>query len=296
MNTTIKHIFRKSLFKVLSKIICYHCPNMQITNFFKSGKEAALLWYEHDADFMAATVSYYALFAVVPMIVLTITLMGFVFGREYVTEVLILWGSVLGTDLIALLTQAVGNLEGLSNGFAWPLFGVIFFSGMTVMAFNSLTSGLHTLWGIPHQGIRGWIKKCIQSILCISVIEVYVLTLFFLHRPENWLFQNSTGLLLVILQISISIVASTILFSLFMRILPWERPSFKARLMGSFVASCLFVIAKILVAIYVTITPVPGLFGTAGVLLVLLIWVYVAVMIFYFGAAVAYFFDQQLAQ
>lgn len=267
-----------------------------LVKLFKTFKKAGLLWYEHDADFMAATVSYYTLFAVAPMLLLTISLTSLVYGREYVSEVMSLWGSVLGTDLVLLLTQAVSNLEGISSNFAVPILGAIFFSGMTVMAFNSLTSGLHTLWGIPHQGIRGWMKKCVQSLLCIFSIEVYFLFLLGIHKLEVWFNLGLGDTVSTVLHLALSFAATAILFSMFFLILPWERPTLIPRITGALVASGMFLVAKYLVSVYVTVTPVPGLFDAAGLILVLLIWIYVTVMIFYFGAALAFIINPKLTK
>ena len=86
----------------------------------------------------------------------------------------------------------------------------------------------------------------------------------------------------------IFLVMTTVLFSLMFKILPWQAPAFKSRLWGSFVASVLLYLARSLVALYITLTPVPGLFGVAGLLVVLLIWTFVSTGIIYYGAAFAY--------
>ena len=98
-------------------------------------KKAAVLWYDRDADHAAAMVSYYALFAVVPLLFLSITISGFVYGQGFVLATLASWGSVLGADLLGLLQVSLQNLSALSNKFALPLVGALFFSGMIIVLF-----------------------------------------------------------------------------------------------------------------------------------------------------------------
>lgn len=254
-------------------------------------KDAGMRWYDKDADYAAATVSYYALFAITPLLLLTVTLIGLVFGREYIAEVLLRWGAVLTPDVAALLQEAVLNLGALSANFGIPLVGAVFFSGMVVVMCNAITTGLHNVWGIPHEGVRGWVKKTINSVLFIIALELYLLIIVGLSKLTEFLTTYIDVPLATLVQVILILAATTILFSLIYHILPWRTPSLKSRIVGSLVASVLFVAAKVGVVWYVAFTPVPDLFGTAGLLLILLIWIYVITSIVYFGAAVAYAYD-----
>lgn len=257
--------------------------------FFETVWETAYLWYDKDADHMAATVSYYSLFAMVPFLLLTITIVGYLYGKDFIENTLLEWGSVLGPDVLNLLTHAIDNLETTADAFGFPIVGALFFSGMVVVLLNAFTSGLHKLWSIPHQGVRGWVKKSINAVFFIVVVEIYLLFLVGLEAITSYLI-DATGLaiLLSLVKPLFFIVATTVLFSLVYRILPWRGPSVSARLFGAFIASILFALAKSLVSLYVSATPVPGLFGAAGLMLVLLIWVYATAAIIYFGAAYAH--------
>lgn len=260
----------------------------RLARYLKLSKEAAFLWYDKDADFMAATVSYYALFAVTPFLLLTLSLSGLVYGREEVALTFVDWGSVLGPDLIALLSEAVRNLMALSNDFSIPFFGTLFFSGMTIVMFNTFTTGIHNLWGIKHAGFLGWVKKCIHSAFFVVAFQMYLVILVGMYRLIDVLTANYGGAVANVIGALGVITLTTVLFSLMFWLLPWQRPPLPDRLLGAFTAGVLFTIAKFLIALYITLTPVPGLFGAAGVLLALLIWVYVSVAILYFGAAMAY--------
>ena len=246
-------------------------------------KDAAFLWYDKDADYMAATVAYYALFAIAPLILLTVTLLSLVFERDLIRDELLRWGAVLGPDVNTLLSQAVLNLSELSVGIGVPIFGALFFSGMVVMMCNTITSGFHSLWGIPHKGIKGWFLKSRNSILFLLVLELYLLVMI-----GSSFMTDSLGIGRIVFYFG----ATTALFSIMYRVLPWSAPSLLARLCGAAIASLLFTLAKVAVASYVAMTPVPGLFGTAGLMLVLLIWLYVIAGIIYYGAAVAYTLDK----
>lgn len=268
--------------------LCYDWSMPRIAHFFQNCKEAAYLWYEKDADLMAATISYYAIFAVTPLLLITISLSSLLYGKEHVAQTFTEWGSILGPDLVALLTDAVANLELLSGNFATPFLGALFFSGMTIVMFNAFTTGLHNLWNLPYHGVFSWIKKSANSAEFIIAFEIYLLLLIGFYKGVETVPSFQTGIITDVLSIVVSIVLTTALFGLMYHLLPRRHPNFSARMVGAFVAGILFTAAKSLIGIYLLLTPVPGLFGAAGLLVVLLIWVYISVSIIYFGATLSY--------
>lgn len=256
-------------------------------------RDAAHLWYDKDADHLAAMVSYYAIYAMTPLLLLIITIISLIYGNDLALTTLLKWGSVLGGDVEQMLYNAVKNLMELSNGYALPVLGTFFFSWMVVVMLNTFTSGLHHLWGIPHRGLRGWLKKSCNSLIFLVVFQVYLLFLFGFSNIISY-FVDATGwFTLICLQALFFLITTAILFSVAYRMLPWEAPPLRARLIGGAIASILFTIAKGSVALYVERTPTPDLYEAAGIIIVLLIWIYVTVSIMYYGAAVAHIIGKQ---
>lgn len=242
-------------------------------------RDAAELWYDRDGDRLAAVVSYYAVFALIPLMLAIVTLVGFFFGEAVVADVLRGWGSVLGQDLVALLQEAVANLRELSSGFGVPVVGSLFFLGITIMGFNELAQGFHELWSIPHQGFRGFVKKSVSAILFILFLCVFVAVIAALAS-----FVNGSG----VARFSASVFLLAVLFAVAYRLLPYYKLPVVSALVGGAVASVLFTLTKLIIAYYVSFTPFPDLYGTAGLVVALLIWVFASAAIIYYGAAVAY--------
>lgn len=249
--------------------------------------QAALLWYDKDADRHASTLSYYVLFAIVPLLLLSVTVSSVLYGKAVVVNLLWSWGEVLGQDTLLLLQTAVANLEATTAHFSIPLFGAVFFSGMVIVMINAFTSGVHYLWEIPHQGFIGWVKKCLYSLKFIVLIELYLVLLIGMEIVLRLLPSWSD-----LLRPLIFILTSAGLFMMAYRVLPWRKLSFRACAYGGVVAAILFAIAKFLVAWYISYTPVPGLFGAAGIVVALLIWIYVTAAVLYYGSTVAFVYER----
>lgn len=257
----------------------------------QSLKATCSLWYHNDADHLAASVSYYSLFGLVPFILLTLAFTSFIFGREVVSGYLMAAGGLLGGDILSLLTDAISNLETMAGKFSIPLLGVVFFSGMTIVMINTFTSGLMHIWSVSHHGFRGWLNKSFRSVLFVVLVQIVVLLMLVVQLAATWLTFLPLWLVTAFVFLG-NFILITFLISLAYGTLLWETPSWRARWRGAIVASALFYAAKLLVAFYVSITPFPGLFGAAGLLVVLLIWVYATVSILYFGAALAKVLDR----
>jgi membrane protein len=271
-------------------MLCYY---QFMKYFFMLLIQATQLWYIKDSDRMAATVSYYGLFALVPLLFLSVVIASLLYGKVFVVDTLNNWGSVLGPELLGLLQVAVKNLEQLSVGFGWPIFGAIFFSSMVVVMFNTFSTGLTHLWGVSPRSFKNWLKKSCRSVVFIIVFEAYLLCLVLFNLGTQSLLGDAF-MGQYILQLLILLVSTTVLFTLAYRILPDLAPSRKACFFGAMVASVLFLVARLFVALYIAITPVPGLYGAAGLILALLIWLYTSTAVVYFGAAFAHVLDASL--
>ena len=253
-------------------------------DFLSTVVGAGKLWYHKDAGAKAAVVSYYMLFAVTPILLLTVSVTGFLYGKELVVKMFNSWGTVLGEDMLILLHEAVLNLEVVTQS-QLPLFAVIFFSVMIVLMCNAFSSGLQQLWGTQKKGLIILVLKSARSLLFIVIFELYLVVLIGFALLLDGMHP---GLLRMFLDAFLFTIASAILFSLMYSVLVTKSPPLRCRLVGGFIASILFLLARWFVAWYVLTTPVPGLFGTAGLILVLLIWVYVSVSVIYYGAAFAH--------
>lgn len=273
---------------VVQKIECVSCYYRDMKNFLQTARGAARLWYDTDADNRAATVSYYVIFAVVPLLLLTIAIHSVVFGEAFIVQTLNQWGSVLGTDVLMLLGNAVQNLEAISTGFGIPVFGTLFFTVMVIMMLNTFTTGIHAIWGMRHRGFRGWLRKSKHSVAFIVIFEMYLFCMLVLTSIVSWMEQLVPFFGIVLFDAFSFLVMTTVLFALAFKILPWQAPALRSRILGSFVASVLLYFARALVTAYIALSPVPGLFGVAGLIVVLLIWVFVSTAIIYYGAAFAF--------
>lgn len=252
-------------------------------------RAAALRWYNHDADHLAAALAYYTPFALTPLIFVSVSVLSLVYGSNYAVDMLMVWGSVLGPEMLELLSGAIGNLRATATGLHIPIFGSVFFFAMIVVAFNTLTSGFHHIWEVPHTGVRGWVQKSWRSVVFVFVLQAYLILVMGL---DGLVLSLSSETYLPGIAMVVAFFATTWLFYLAYRFLPLAPHSRRASLTGALIASVLLGVAKSLIALYVAEAAVPRLYDAAGLIVALLIWIYACAAIVYFGAAVVHEYDR----
>jgi membrane protein len=235
----------------------------------------------------AAAFSYYAPFALVPLLLVSLGVSGLFFGLPFVKNMFLGWGNVFGSDLTALMSAAVQNLDIQVHTYNIPIIAIAFFSLVSILAFNVLGMGFERIWGKHEVNLRSWLRQSVRSIFFILILQLYLLILITLEGVWAFLDFDTRLVPLIIWFLSISC-----LFTLFYRLLVAGAPSLRACFVGGMTAGLLFVFARNIVTIYLAAKPVLNIFGAAGLLLVLLIWVYVLAAIIYYGAIVAARYDQ----
>ena len=248
---------------------------------------ATAIWLQREADIHAAALAYFVPFAITPLLLLSITLVGIIIGADEVGILLLQWGNSLDPDLTDLLLISVYNFDDLTTSYYIPLLATIFFSAMVVVTFNSLVSGLNKIWQVESNGWRNFFKRSGRSLLFFLFLQSYLIGLILIDRMFLFLSHIQFVNLLGYARPAIFFGSTLLLFTLSYGILTLRAPSFRSRFYGALVASSMILFTRELVTLHTATTPIPGLFGAAGLIIVLLIWIYVSASIVFFGAAFA---------
>lgn len=245
--------------------------------------EAAKIWFERGAGYYAAAFSYYAPLALVPLLFFSVTVVGFFYGEAFTGKVFAEWGSVLGNDLVEVIKFALENISTETSSSKVPVIGGMFFLGFYIVALNVMSDGFQRLWGRETRGLKVWFQKSLRATVFLFVLQIYfiiIIAIDFFIAP-TFFGDNS------IISALIIFISTVFFLAALYRKLATRGPKWKACLAGSFVASLFLMVIKSLVDIYIANTPVLTLYGAAGLILILFVWVYIMAAIIFYGAAVA---------
>ena len=258
-------------------------------------KKAVSAWVDDYAPSMGAAISYYTVFSLAPLLIIVIAIAGAVFGREAVEgQIVAQLGGLIGTDGATAVQGLIKSASDPAKGLVASVvsFGVLVVGATTVFA--ELQSALDRIWHVPEKakpsGLWGLLRARFLSfglvlglafLLMVSLVVSAALAAF-----GSW----SSGLMpgweivLQIVNIGISLVISTLLFSMIYKLMPSVRIAWRDVLVGATVTAILFEVGKLLIGLYIGKSGVTSAFGAAGSLAVLLLWVYYSAQIFLLGA------------
>ncbi len=262
--------------------------------FFRLFAHALALWVKKEADQHAAAMAYFTPFALTPLIIFSITLAGLIVGGEQVTTMLLRWGNAIDSGVTDLLYNSVQNFDSLSGTFLFPALGLVFITILVFMTLNSFAAGLHKMWDVEFGGVRQYFLRMGKIALTIGLLEVYLVAFMFLSSSLAVAANFVQVLSLPLVSLFVGFVSTVLLISLIYGTLALESPSFQARSAGAIIATTLLMFTRELVAIHFATAPVQSLFGAAGLLISLLVWVYVAAGILLYGAAFARVYEEEV--
>ena len=250
-----------------------------------------------DCPAMAAALAYYTVISMPPMLVLVVMIAGFVFGREAVHQAIVdqirdFVGGGAGEQVGTMIGSA---RETLSGGTASIIFGigVLIFAATTSVA--HLQTVLNRAWEVQPDpkmsGITNFFTKRLLSFAMILGIAFLLLVSMALSTALAAFGNTISGYLagfsstiLQALSFVVSLVVITFLFSAMFKFMPDAEIRWEDVWVGGFFTASLFVIGKFLIGFYFGKSDPGGMYGAAGSLILILIWIYYSSMILLVGA------------
>ena len=248
-------------------------------------------WGERRPSRLAASIAYYSMFSLVPMIYISMTVAEIFLGElASSSQVYIKIEEVLGSDIAQFIEELVVGLSQTTTGSS-TIVTVISFLALIFAAsglFTQLKFSLNEIWDAPtpvQSGAMGFIKtRLLAFVLVIGVglLLVLVVTISIIGSIiRSFLDINNP---IVIGQITVIILITTLAFSLLYKILPDVPIKWRDVWRGAAISAVSIYIASLLVGLYFSYSNLGSAWGAAGALAVLLITVYYFSQIFLLGA------------
>jgi membrane protein len=257
-------------------------------------RETFFEWSEDRAPRLGAALAYYTVFALAPGLILIIALAGLLLGKEaaqgqIISQVQDLVGEAGGQAVRAAIESArnaSGSLLATSLGAVTLVFGLW-------GVFGELQDALNTIWGVttrPGRGVIDIIKERFWSFAMVVGIGFLLLVSL---AASAWLAALGTFLsrqlplpaaMLETINALLSFVVITFMFAVIYKLLPDVRIAWRNVWTGAAVTAVLFTIGKTLIGLYLGRSSVASVYGAAGSLIVILLWIYYSAQIVFFGA------------
>lgn len=252
-------------------------------------------WSARDVGTDAASLAYSAIFSMPGLLIIVIWFAGIFFGEEAVRgEITSFLGSMMGHDVGKSVEEMVvsgmidkKNVVMKAVGVASLVFGA-------TTLFFQLQKSLNKLWDVVAAPKRAWEKYILDRANSLGMILIIAFLLLitllisaFIGLANNWVihqFGIETLAFMNIINAVIGFLVTMLLFAAIFKILPDVELEWKSVWIGAAVTAALFTVGKFLLTYYFDTFKPTSSFGTAGTIILLMLWINYTCQIIFFGA------------
>lgn len=266
----------------------------RLQNYWGIVKDTIQGWSDHNALRLGAALAYYTVFAMAPLFLIAIAIAGLVFGPEAANRQL--FGQI--NDMVgnsggeAIQAMVAGANKPRAGTWATIVGAVTLLVGAAGV-FLSLQEALNTIWQVRQKagyGIRHFIKARLLSFAMVLVLGFLLLVSLIVSAALAALGKFLSGLLpeeeilwqVVNFVISLGII--TVLFAAIFKVLPDVKVPWRHVWWGALVSALLFDLGKFALGLYLGRSSFGSIYGAAGSLMIVLLWVYYSSQTLFLGA------------
>lgn len=252
-------------------------------------------WIDDYVQSMGAALAFYTLFSIAPLLLIVLSITGFVFGLEAARgEIAGQLNNLMGEQGAMAVQALLKNVNKPEEGLIASVIGVTLLLVGATSVFGELQNSLDRIWRAPERArVNGLIALLRQRILSFGLILgigfILMVSLVFsaaLSAIGQWWppeFKEWTTLLNIVNTV-FGFILTTAMFALIYKLMPSVKIRWNEVWIGAVITAILFTAGKFLIGLYIGRSALASGFGVAGSLLALLIWVYYSAQIFLLGA------------
>ena len=242
---------------------------------------------------LSAALAYYTVFSLAPLLVLVLSLISIFLGQDAIQgRVFSQINGLVGNQAAKQIQDMIKAVELSGKTSTALVVGVVTLVIGATTIFVEIQDSVNLIWRVKAKPKRGWLKLLKDRLLSFSLVVSlgFLLLVSFIinglvlalsdvltrYIPEiGVLFLNGFNFL-------ISTAVVTALFAIIFKVLPDAKIAWKDVRWGALFTALLFMLGRYVIGLYVETTTT--VYGAAGSLIVILVWIYYTAAILYFGA------------
>lgn len=259
-------------------------------------KQVFTEFVEDDILKYSASLAYYTVFSLAPVLIVIISICGALFGKEAIQgHIYSQIKGLVGGEAAIQVQDTIKNIHISGQSvFATIISIIILLIGATGI-FGEVQDSLNKIWGLRMKKTKiSWWRLIINRLLSFSLIisigfimMVSLLLNALISAFGNFLARYFSEFSVIVVQITDSVVTfviTTFLFSLMFKMLPDAKIKWKDVLIGGFITSIFFTLGKLGIGYYLGSSNIATVYGAAGSIMIIMVWVYYSSIILYLGA------------
>lgn len=243
----------------------------------------------------SASLAYYTVFSLAPVLIVIISISGFLLGKEAIQGHV--YGQIkglVGENAAAQVQDIIKNIHLTGHSFFASVVSIIVLIIGATGIFGEIQDSLNKIWGLRVKTRKTWWKLILTRLLSFSLIlsigfvmMVSLLLNALISAFGNFLGRYFSEFSVIFIQLTDSVltfIITTFLFSLMFKVLPDAKIKWKDVLIGGLVTSVFFTLGKLAIGYYLGRSDLATVYGAAGSIMIIMVWVYYSSVILYLGA------------
>jgi len=276
--------------------------NKKIKALFTLFKTTVLSFFEERAHLHAATISYYTLFSMIPLLYLTVISFGWFFGEAFCLQVISdLFQKNIGLKDIHVFTDYIKNIH--QQGRSWVLNSVmvatLLYSCSAFMV--SLKHSVNEFFDVEQKNedkMNIFLELLKFRFLSLSYLAMIALVIFLLYFLQIFAFNvlsswfASTHFWAVLMQIVFSLTLNFSIILMVFKFVSDAKVSWNIATKGAFFTAVFLLLSQLLVKWYLTRYFFLGKSDLIGSIFILMTWVFYSAQVIFLGAKFTYIYGK----
>lgn len=258
-------------------------------------KESFKGFSDYKVPKLSASLAYYTVFSLGPLLIVIIFLTSIFLGREAVE------GSIyaqiqgfVGDDAAKQIQDIIKNASITGKGTVAAIIGIVTLLIGATTVFGEIQDSINDIWGLKPKPKQGWLKLIKNRLLSFGIIASLGFLLLVslavtavveaLGKRLEAAFPDVAVVVFYIINLILTLGVTTLLFAVIFKVLPDAKIKWSDVWAGAITTSLLFLVGKFAISFYISKSDVGSTYGAAGSLVILLVWIYYSSIILYFGA------------
>jgi len=263
--------------------------------FFRVIKSAAVEFMADKGMKLSASLAYYTIFSIGPVLVIIISLAGLFYGREAVQGTIYYQiDDFIGNSAALQVQEIIQNIEKSQLSTSGAVVGVIVLLVGATGVFTEIQDSINYIWSIKAKPKRGIVKLLTDRLISFSLIIsfgfVMLVSLIInalvdvLQKHLMTMFDAETVYIFQIVNYVVLFSIIAVLFAIIFKVLPDATIRWRDAFIGAAFTATLFLIGKFLIGYYLSHSSIGATYGAAASIILVLLWVYYTSIILFFGA------------
>jgi membrane protein len=251
-------------------------------------------WWNDRAMSLGASIAFFTVFSLAPILLAAIAVAGLAFGREAAQGAIVAeLGGLIGKDEASALETMIASASNVGSGIIGTTVGVITFLLLVSGAVVELQDDLNMIWKakpLESSGILNFLRTRLVSFTLVLGIGFLLLVSLIidagLSAVSTYLEPNFSGATVILhfLNGLVAFMIAVLLFAMIFKLLPNVDITWNDVWTGSLVTGLLFTIGKFLIGYYLGKSNIASSYGAAASIITILLWIYYSSLILLFGA------------